>query len=342
MGYSRNYTGYINYSGTVNYPASQNGGSMRYSGTETVYVTINVDTDMFESSVIDCNQSIGGLTTAVVATEAAQIASKKKTSDKITKAIIGGFFEYVGADLSQKTQELTSQCESLVVELMGHKASCIAKSTQMQEDYNRITKRYLKIFEDLDKEVHSRIETLDKPIFHFADSAQKLIDRNVDTDLLGISTVSANENSRMETILVSSHIKQIAKTVLSKATDYLQGTYRLAHSVRDMLIPKAADGELMLPIIYTESVLESGNIESKLQGPDTRFTPSGKEMDAQLKSRFKAKDIVWEDMNSEEYDKVMTYMNAYIQNSQMDERTLKTMLGLIRNKGIQIIKPEIP
>ena len=185
MSYRQSYTGYVHYSGTVSYPASQNGGSVSYSGSEPVYITIDVDTNAFDSSVANCNSAVNGLTTAVVATEAAQVESKRRTSTQIAASIVKGFFEYVGADLSQKMKELSSKCESLFVALMGHKDNCLAKSSQMQDDYNRIFKRYAKIFDDLDKETVSRIEVLDRPTFQFADSTQKV--------LIGIATLNCLE-----------------------------------------------------------------------------------------------------------------------------------------------------
>lgn len=152
MSYRRSYTGYVHYSGTVSYPASQNGGSVSYSGSEPVYITIDVDTNAFDASVGHCNNAVNALTGAVVATEAAQVESKRQASKQIASTIVKGFFDYVGADLSQKIKELSSKCESLFIALMGHKDNCLSKSKQMQDDYNRISKRYSKIFEDLDKE----------------------------------------------------------------------------------------------------------------------------------------------------------------------------------------------
>ena len=142
MSYTRRYTGYVHYSGTVSYPASERGGSVSYSGEEPVYITIDVDTDAFDASVGNCNTAVNGLTSAVVATEAAQVESKRRASKQIAAAIVKGFFDYVGADLSQRIKELASKCESLFVALLGHKDTCLSKNKQMQDDYNRITKRY--------------------------------------------------------------------------------------------------------------------------------------------------------------------------------------------------------
>lgn len=338
MSYRRSYTGYVHYSGTVSYPASQNGGSVSYSGSEPVYITIDVDTNAFDASVGHCNNAVNALTGAVVATEAAQVESKRQASKQIASTIVKGFFDYVGADLSQKIKELSSKCESLFIALMGHKDNCLSKSKQMQDDYNRISKRYSKIFEDLDKETVSRIEVLDKPIFQFAESAQNLVDRNSNTELLGISTISANENIKLETVLSCSHVKQQASVLLDKANCYLQGTYRLANSVRDMLDDSQAENDILLPVMFVESVKNIENKETRIIGTDDSFTPSGDAVDSTLRSKFMSKDVEWGNMNSNDFDKVISYLNAEVQSDQMDDRTLKTMLGLLNGQAIQTIK----
>lgn len=338
MSYRRSYTGYVHYSGTVSYPASQNGGSVSYSGSEPVYITIDVDTNAFDASVGHCNNAVNTLTGAVVATEAAQVESKRQASKQIASTIVKGFFDYVGADLSQKIKELSSKCESLFIALMGHKDNCLSKSKQMQDDYNRISKRYSKIFEDLDKETVSRIEVLDKPTFQFAESAQNLVDRNSNTELLGISTISANENIKLETVLSCSHVKQQASVLLDKANCYLHGTYRLANSVRDMLDDSQAENDILLPVMFVESVKNIENKETRIIGTDDSFTPSGDAVDSTLRSKFMSKDVEWGNMNSNDFDKVISYLNAEVQSDQMDDRTLKTMLGLLNGQAIQTIK----
>ena len=338
MSYRRSYTGYVHYSGTVSYPASQHGGSVSYSGTEPVYITIDVDTNAFDASVNRCNDAVNALTGAVVATEAAQVDAKRRASKQIASSIVKGFFDYVGADLSQKIKELASKCESLFVALMGHKDNCLSKSQQMQDDYNRISKRYSKIFDDLDKETISRIEILDRPTFQFAETAQNLIDRNSNTELLGISTISANESIKLETVLSCSHVKQQASILLAKANNYLQGTYRLANSVRDMLDESQEEEEILLPIMFVESVINSDNKETRIIGTDEEFAPSGEAIDSQLRSKFMSKAVEWGDMESDDFDKVISYLNANVQSEKMEDRTLKTMLGLLNQQAIQTIK----
>ncbi len=338
MSYRRTYTGHIHYSGTVSYPASENGGTTSYSGSEPVYITIDVDTNSFDASIDQCNTAVGGLTTAVVATEAAQVESKRQASMKIANSIIKGFFDYVSADLSQKMQELSSQCESMFSALMSYSESCLSKRDQMQDDFNRITKRYAKIFEDLDHETVSRIEVLDRRTFQFADTAQKLVNRAVDSEVLGLATVSADENIRLETVLSCSHVKQQAGTLISKANDYLIGTYRLANSVKGMLTNESDEKDILLPVMYMESVSSSGAMDSRVIGTDRKFAPSGERISSNILSKFMSKNIRWGRMSDAELTKVQSYFNSDIQNDNIDDRVMKVMHDLMNSNEIQIIK----
>lgn len=134
----------IPYSGSVSYGPSQSGGSVSYSGTvtEEIEVNVEVDTEPFEESIYNCNQSIGGLTGAVVATEAAQIASINANAKKVSGAIVKGFFSTIRSEITQQIAELKSQVDATLIHLRGLAQRCVEKQKQMERDYNSIAKRY--------------------------------------------------------------------------------------------------------------------------------------------------------------------------------------------------------
>ena len=338
MSYTEYHSATIHYSGTVSYPASEHGGTKSYSGSVPVSIAVHVDTNDFDRSVSSCNASIHGLTAAVVATEAAQVQAKKEASRKIADTIIKGFFSYVGADLAQKIKELAAKCEATFMELMDQKQTCITKTTQMQNDYEMISRRYGKIFEDLDKETVSRIEQLDKPAFQFADMAQAVADMGCDSDMLGLATVSANENLQLETLLACSHVKMQAKRLIEEANGYLKGTYKLNKSVSDMLTDESEEHDIHLPVIYLETVNPDNQNVSSIYGADSSFAPSGDSFDSNLRSQFISGGVEWEEMTSEHKENTMTYFNSLLQDSQLDERIQKTILGLMEGSNIQTIK----
>ena len=161
MSYSKRYrqTIAVHYSGSVSYPASENGGRASYSGTayEEVVIDIDVDTDPFDREVRDCNATIGSMTGAIVATEAAQVASIRENSRKIGSTIVKGFFDTVRSELSQQIMELSTKVDTTLIHLQKLAQRCKDKQVQMQNDYGHLTSRYLKTFDDLNKELENRI-----------------------------------------------------------------------------------------------------------------------------------------------------------------------------------------
>ena len=175
MSYSRSYseTVYKVVSDTVSYdyPASEKGGRgsvyVEIEAQIPVDVNIFVDTSSFDRSVEHCGNNVDLLTGAVVATEVAEIASIKENSERVADTIIGGFFSYIRSEISQQIAELTQNIDAQLMHLKELMQSCRSKKNQMEGDFNRISGRYVKIFEDLNNELSNRIFELDKPTFVF-------------------------------------------------------------------------------------------------------------------------------------------------------------------------------
>lgn len=153
----------VHYSGTVtvNYPASEHGGSTTasYSGTayEQVDVDIHVDTAPFDASVANCNNHVNGLTASVGAMNTAQCIAIRKNADKVSKALIDGFFHTVRTDMGTQKAELEQVINARLLLLRQQTTSLKAIQDTMAEDYARTTARYQKIFNDLNRELSNRI-----------------------------------------------------------------------------------------------------------------------------------------------------------------------------------------
>lgn len=150
MSYSRSYkaTIAVHYSGSVSYPASEHGGTTSYSGTayEDVYVDIDVDTAPFDRSVGQCTNKVDVLTGAVVATEAAQVASIKQKAQQVGDTIVNGFFSTVKFEIDTQITELTKRVDALLLDMHEKQNKLIALREQMEKDYHRTADRYGNIF----------------------------------------------------------------------------------------------------------------------------------------------------------------------------------------------------
>lgn len=336
MSYTRHYTETIHYSGQVSYPASQNGGYKSFSGSETVHITIHVDTDPFDKSVSDCNRSLNGLTAAVVATSAAEVESKKESSRRIADSIIRGFFNYVGADISQKIKELSSKCEATLMAMLSHKQSCESKSSQMKTDYERITKRYSKVFDDLDNELVSRVKAMDASTMSFVESSRAVLDKGTDTELLGLATVAANENIGLDTMLACSHIKKQASSLIERMHTFLHGNYVLTNTVRDMLHDEVEGQDISMPVLYMESVDKDSNLDSRVVGPEKDFGLTS-EVSSGVRNGFMSPRLKWKEMKTRHLEEINTYINSMIAQDGLDARVVETMREIMKNSTVQTI-----
>lgn len=338
MSYSKTYTGRVHYSGSVSYPSSQSGGVKNYSGSVPITISIDVDTDEFDQSISSCHNSVNALTASVAATEAAHVLAKEKSATKISNSIVKNFFDYLGGDLSLRLQELQASCESLMMQLVSYKNSCVSKQTQMETDYRRISERYTKIFEDLNHELESRIKTLDKATILFAEDAQAVVDRSAETETLGIATISAEENRRLEATLTSSHLKQATQDMTLQVREFLERTYTLTSKLSNMLEERGENEEIMIPILYLEGSNAQNDSDSKLIYAQEGMAQSV-QLDAQLRSQFLDNSLEWNELPEETETRLLSFINSSIQSSEsMDDRVAKTILHLAKNQTIQTLQ----
>lgn len=338
MSYRKTYTGRVHYSGSVSYPSSQSGGVKSYSGSVPITISIDVDTDEFDQSISSCHNSVNALTASVAATEVAHVLAKEKSATKISNSIVKNFFDYLGGDLSLRLQELQASCESLMMQLVSYKNSCVSKQAQMETDYRRISERYTKIFEDLNHELESRIKTLDKATMLFAEDAEAVVDRSVATETLGIATISAEENRRLEATLTSSHLKQATQDMTLQVREFLERTYILASKLSSMLEERGENEEIMLPTLYLETSSAQHDSESKLIYAQEGMAQS-EQLDAQLRSQFLDNSLEWIELPEETETRLLSFINSSIQSSDsMDDRVAKTILHLAKNQTIQTLQ----
>ena len=257
MSYSRSYHKSIpvHYSGRVSYPASQSGGSVSYSGTvyEDVTIDVYVETTAFDNEVHHCNNSVGTLTGSIVATEAAQVASIRENSHKVGDTIVKGFFKTVQSEISQQIMELTTKIEATLVHLRKLAERCQSKQTQMQNDYARTSSRYMKIFEDLNKELEHRIYELCRPAFTFKRSTDERILNVLSDDIATTAIVSGAEHSLLEARLASSLTKRRAVDTIMQANTFLTKQKRTELVLNHNTIDESEDCSIYLPVCFLET-----------------------------------------------------------------------------------------
>lgn len=262
MSYTRRFSKSvtIRYSGSVSYPASQNGGSVSYSGTasETVYFDVTVDTEPFDAAVDKMKDDIDLLTGSVVATEVAQLKAIDSASKKIGSTIVAGFFKTVKSDISQQIAQLKIQSESLLLQLNKLASRCREKQKQMGTDYQRISDRYVKIFTDLNKELENRVYSIDEPVFKTTRILDRIGSQEGNKGAAATVSVTAGETARVHSVLAVNLAKRRALDALEKGKRFLSIQYSTDDVIRRCLLPRADLGLVSTPYCVMEAVSEGG------------------------------------------------------------------------------------
>lgn len=320
----------VHYSGSVSYPASQNGGSVSYSGTayEDVIVNVEVDTTPFDASTRKCGGQVDLLTGSVAATETAQVASIKENSRKIGKTLIDGFFKTVRSEISQQINELKNNVEATLLKLQSDARRCNDMKHQMEVDYNRKCDQYLKIFSDLDRELENRIRNLDQPTFLFRNDADALNSRLAESDMVPTVSISGGENARLGAQLSATLTKQRANDTLGKATRFLQVQKHTVDTITSSMIESETQGLLFLPVCYMESADSNGSVSHELYSP-------GQLDSCKAKIGEDLRNQQWPRPSEEDMNSIRRYFNEAVSSSvgsgKHDERVREQIIRLFNN-----------
>lgn len=263
MSYSKTYTGSVHYSGTEyyshSYPASEQGGtisgSVHYSGEVPVSVNLYVDTDPFDSSVVDCSHSVRNLNGAVIAMNSAQVASIAKSANEVSSHVITGFFNMISTELSQNIAALAAKFKA-VFELLISKSSTLEKQQLvMQDDYSRVSNRYNKIFQNLDEELEKRVIALDRNVFEISKRIQGEQLHSEASKKVAQFLIGANEDEIIQQQLIIANAKARVLQAINGLTANVVQETAYAKKVKRIVTDKScvSGEENFIPVIYTES-----------------------------------------------------------------------------------------
>lgn len=331
MSYTERYSRTITVTGTVrgsvHYPPSQNGGSVSFSESYSqdvpIDVNIHVDTDPFDNSVNYCNSHVHTLTDAVVATEMAEIIAKKENALKIGSAVITGFFDVIGSDLRMQINKLTQDADTLLLKLRGLAAACVKKQIQMENDYNRISKRYFDIFNDLNRELENRIFELDKPAFTFKRETDKQKGRTSDNDLVSTVAVFGMESGELQSKISASITKKRALDTLNKARMFLLQQKSMNNAIQRRSFSENKEGYFAVPVCYAQTVNDKGDIEQALYASKQLPVMNNHATMNRMASQFVSKSLLWKPMPSESVENIGVFFDSEL-NKRIPEDTPHT------------------
>ena len=297
MSYSEHYSETI--SGTeyveVYHPASETSSSETVSvhWSEDVNIVITVDTSSFDNSVSTIKHHIDGLAGAVIATEAGQIEEKARGAQAISQAVTDGFFRLIGSEITQQMAALKSRVDSLFLKLNDMRIASQRIQQNMQRDYHRITDRYSSIFEELDREMATRIASLDEAAYALSRQVSSEDRRGFDSTLSTVPTVFAAENSRAQTVLSAGTLRSRMNELLQCAVAYLASEKRTSNAMSTMLVTGGQDNSatMSLPVAYLAS--SDMRAEAIVLPPAPGPLTDDPDMNRRILAQFRERNLSW-------------------------------------------------
>jgi len=348
MSYTRRSTGYVyysgraHYSGSVHYPASQNGGYVSYDGTVPyegqVQVTINVhvDTEPFDRSVLHCNGSIGGLSSSVVAMNVAQCKEIQASSEKVSKSILGGFFNLIKSEISQALASLMSKINSGILLIQTHAARIREQQALMDQDYNRLKAHYVGIFNDLDKECQRRIVSLDKSAFNLGINVLKKQYVLPYLEHVGKNYTHLFDEPITQNKITNAKLKGGAINIINSLHNNIMQERVYADNLASVLREESVDEakSFFMPIIHAEF----DDVETGDEKKENYFSQASASKDAisnTVNNHFSNTKIEWNTIEKNEMDSINLSFNALLESVE-DERVIAMIKKLKEANDIKV------
>ena len=109
-----------------------------------------VDTTPMAETVSSVSNHVTATTTAVVAMQAAVIASEKASANKICNNVDAGFHSLIRSQLSMKTSVAYTEMQAKLALLLKYSKTLRKTRDRMEADFSRVKRQYSQIFKGLD------------------------------------------------------------------------------------------------------------------------------------------------------------------------------------------------
>lgn len=292
------------------------------------YIDCIVDTNPMAQEIKSVSGHINGTTAAVVGMRAAVIKAEEDAANRVCDDVNKGFYTLIHSQISQKIAKLHSNVDSHLMKLNQLRKQLNAIRGRMERDYGMISQRYLKLFNNLNKNLQQQVYELDKPTINFA-----VRDVNMFTNRSKLLTatvpVSQVESLSMSQKIVASNMKFSGMRVIDSMTKFLGYIKEQEVLSQQILLSEEADADeitILVPVViceYSFDKFENKQIEITVN--DTDLTKRAGDNIKNVVSN-KIKDLEWQckdiphDIESE--------FSKYLSASTSSER-VKNMAALL-------------
>jgi hypothetical protein len=288
-----------------------------------------VDTTPMAESVNTVNASVATVGIAVTAMEAAVVKTEHEASDTICGNINKGFFLLMRSQVSQKLATNYSIVNSKLMSMAQIAKSIDSMRSQMENDFQMIKRRYMKLFHQLDKELDTRIRELDKPVMDIASMRTSLITNRIRNDSAAV-LFYGHDSQIVSQLALSARLKHRTNKTLAAITNNAYNSQTYSKTIVHMMenISEKENTQLFFPVLCTEesSMFASGNALNEVYLPDSLSTSSKTLIENQFMQNMSS--ISYDQKTDEEKTEIKNAFLKQLSESGVDQRTADTIMKL--------------
>ena len=202
--------------------------------------SFNVDTSPMANSIDNTRGNVNGVTAAVVAMQAAVIATEQAASKKICDNIDEGFYTLVKSQISQKAVAAYTEMTARHVTLLQLAKAIDNSKRVMENDFNMIARRYTKLFNSLNKALEIRVKELDRPAMQLAETRKRIVFDKLKDDSSMLFSVTSETIPAAQTAL-SGKLKQKTKETISAMFESVHEDRTYSEKVDSILVKNEMD-----------------------------------------------------------------------------------------------------
>jgi hypothetical protein len=298
-----------------------------------------VDTSPMARSVDSAGSHINGVNAAVIAMEAAVIATEKASSRTICENVDRGFYMLVKSQISQKAVAAYTEMTSKQVILLQLAKGLDRIKQQMENDYHSIAKRYAEHFNSINKSLETRVRELDRSAMLLAEIRKNMVFDRLKDDSSMLFSASSEAIPIAQTALAGK-LKQKTRDTLLTLSESINEDLSYNEKVGSILV-KHEDYSDSSAIRYLPAVfLATDSLLNPDDSIESIYTADVMENTAPLVSEINRVQnaLSWTALDKDEKDAVRREFLALCEKEANEERLAKEMLRMFDASSWEVLK----
>jgi hypothetical protein len=282
-----------------------------------------LDTSPMAESLDSVTKHVNASAVALASMQSAVLDNEIKSTKTICKNIDSGFFNLIKSQISQTSIACYTEMASKLLLLKEHNAKVLTIQKQLERDYQKVKRRYVKLFKSLADALEARIKAFDHYAIYLAKVKKDIILGRFLAESSLLITAS-HENIDFYRKALAALIRKNAKKCITSFNTSIHNTRKLEQSISKIKADalELASKEVYVPVIYfaASGIIHDETVENVIAG-DSNIS------DIHRVEKLCA-DFACERVKETEKLSVREYMAGCCEEEQVDERVKELIFTL--------------